>query len=145
MIVFHVLLELVMTLEESIKKELIFKTSRSSGPGGQHVNKTSSRVEAIFDLKNSKVLDDEQKELLRAKLESHIDSKGLIHVVSSEHRSQLRNKSSAIFKMYELIITGIIKPKKRKATKPSRKSIEARLRKKSLHALKKGRRKNNSG
>ena len=133
-----------MTLEESIKKELIFKTSRSSGPGGQHVNKTSSRVEAIFDLINSKVLDDEQKELLRTKLETHIDSKGLIHMVSSEHRSQLRNKSSAILKMIELINTGLIKPKKRKATKPSRKSIEARLRKKSLHALKKGRRKGHS-
>ena len=130
-----------MILEESIKKELVFKTSRNSGPGGQHVNKTSSRVEAVFDLINSKVLDDEQKELLRFKLESHIDSKGLIHVVSSEHRSQLRNKSAAILKMIDLIRTGLIKPKKRKVSKPSKSAIERRLKQKKLTSQKKQNRK----
>ena len=126
-----------MPLENSIKKELKFKTSRSSGPGGQHVNKTSSRVEAIFDLKNSLILNDSQKEVLRVKLKALIDSRGLIHVVSSQHRSQLRNKTNATLKIIELLITGLIKPKKRKPTKPSKGSVESRLKKKSLNSFKK--------
>ena len=130
-----------MTLEESIKKELTFKTSRSSGPGGQYVNKTSSRVEAIFDLQTTTLFVKEEKTLLREKLFSFIDSKDLIHVVCDTFRSQLRNKKEAIHKITELIEAGLIKPKKRKPTRPSKSAIERRLKKKKLTSQKKQNRK----
>lgn len=126
-----------MSTTDSIQKELTFKTSRSSGPGGQHVNKTSSRVEAIFDLQATTLFDSEQKEWLFTSLASHLDSKGLIHVVCSQNRSQLRNKTEAISKITNLILKGLQKPKKRKASRPSKSSIEKRLKKKKMRSDKK--------
>jgi len=124
----------IVNLHHSIPKELKFKTSRSSGPGGQHVNKTSSRVEAIFDLEASTLFTDEQKELILGKLTSYLDSKNVIHVVSQNLRSQLRNKNTAILKVIELIENALVIPKKRKPTKPSKGVIERRLKQKKLRS-----------
>ena len=123
-----------MNLEESIKKELTFKTSRSSGPGGQHVNKTSSRVEVIFDLITTTLFTEEEKLLMTQKLDSQIDSKGCIHVVSQANRSQLRNKTDAITRITAILLNALIKPKKRKPTKPSKGMIERRLKQKKMRS-----------
>jgi ribosome-associated protein len=123
-----------MSIQDSIKKELTFKTSRSSGPGGQHVNKTSSRVEVIFDLAATTLFTEEEKQLLTQKLASQLDSKGCIHVVSQANRSQLRNKTEAITRLTTLLLNALIKPKKRKPTKPSRGMIERRLKQKKVRS-----------
>jgi ribosome-associated protein len=123
-----------VNLHHSIQKELKFKTSRSSGPGGQHVNKTSSRVEAIFDLESTTLFTEEQKSLILDKLSSYLDSKNVIHVVNQSSRSQLRNKNTAILKLVELIENALVIPKKRKPTKPSKGVIERRLKQKKLRS-----------
>ena len=123
-----------MSIQESIKKELTFKTSRSSGPGGQHVNKTSSRVEVIFDLTTTTLFREEEKLLMTQKLDSQIDSKGCIHVVSQANRSQLRNKTDAIARITAILLNALIKPKKRKPTKPSKGMIERRLKQKKMRS-----------
>ena len=123
-----------MSIQESIKKELTFKTSRSSGPGGQHVNKTSSRVEVIFDLTATTLFTEDEKLFMTQKLDNQLDSKGCIHVVSQANRSQLRNKTEAITRLTTLLLNALIKPKKRKPTKPSKGMIERRLKQKKVRS-----------
>lgn len=110
-----------------LSAELQFITSRSSGPGGQNVNKVNSKVELRFDIRNSILLSDEQKEMLQSKLASKISSEGIFSVVSQIDRSQLINKEDAIRKFY-LFISKALKPVKyRKSTRPTKGSIERRL------------------
>lgn len=113
-----------------LESEFVFQTSRSSGPGGQNVNKVNSRVELRFDIPNSALLKNEQKQLLLKKLASKVSSEGILIVVSQETRSQLENKELAVQKFYKLL-SGALKPvKKRKATRPTKASEEKRLQKK---------------
>ncbi|MGE4587112.1 MAG: alternative ribosome rescue aminoacyl-tRNA hydrolase ArfB [Mangrovibacterium sp.] len=113
-----------------LDNEFVFQTSRSSGPGGQNVNKVNSRVELRFDISNSVLLKNEQKQLLLRKLASKVTSEGILTVVSQETRSQLGNKELAVKKFYNLL-SGALKPvKKRKATRPTKASEEKRLQKK---------------
>lgn len=110
-----------------LSDEFQFLTSRSSGPGGQNVNKVNSKVELRFDIQNSMLLSDDQKEILAVKLASKISSEGILSVVSQRDRSQLANKEDAISKFY-LLISKALKPvKHRKSTRPTKGSVEKRL------------------
>lgn len=125
-----------------LSPEFQFLTSRSSGPGGQNVNKVNSKVELRFDIQNSSLLTDDQKEILLSKLASKLTSEGILSVVSQRDRSQLSNKEDAIGKFY-LLISKALKPvKPRKNTRPTKGSIERRLTVKRMNAeIKKNRQK----
>lgn len=110
-----------------LSSEFTFQSSRSSGPGGQNVNKVNSKVELRINIPNSSLLTDDQKQILLAKLTTKINGEGYLIIVSQRDRSQLVNKEDAIRKAYELIEKALRPVKKRKATKPSRSSIEKRL------------------
>ena len=110
-----------------LSAEFQFLTSRSSGPGGQNVNKVNSKVELRFDIQNSSLLTDDQKNILLVKLATKITSEGILSVVSQRDRSQLSNKEDAIEKLY-LLISKALKPvKPRKNTRPTKGSVERRL------------------
>jgi ribosome-associated protein len=120
-----------------LRSELDFRTSRSSGAGGQHVNKTSSRVEISWNIARSAVVSDEQRELLISRLGSRISEEGAIRVVASDTRSQLRNRQTAERRLGETIARALLVQKKRKATKRPRRANEARLTEKKKHSDKK--------
>lgn len=126
---------------EILLTELNFKGIRSSGPGGQHVNKTASKVEVTFDLESSHSLSDIEKERLCSKLASKISSEGILTLQCGETRSQHRNKAIVIERLVELLQQNLKVAKKRKKTKPSKNAIERRLKSKKEHALKKSNRK----
>jgi ribosome-associated protein len=109
------------------RHELDLRVSRSSGAGGQHVNKTSSRVEIFWNISSSPTLTDDQRTRLREKLASRLTSDGSIRVVASDMRSQTRNREIAEERLAELVARSLIVPKKRRATKPTKASKEARL------------------
>jgi len=123
-------------------KELNFKAIRSSGPGGQHVNKTASKIELSFDLVNSKVLNEEQKELLLKNLANRLTKENIIILQCDESRSQHKNKEIVIERFVQLIEKGLTIPKKRKPTKPTKASIKKRLDSKKKLSVKKSTRKN---
>ena len=120
--------------------ELQFQTSRSSGPGGQNVNKVESRVELRFRVADSQLLTDEQKQTLLPKLASKLTTEGELLVVAQEDRSQLRNKETALRKFHELLSKALYKPKARRATKPSKGAVRQRLESKKKHGDKKANR-----
>jgi len=122
---------------ENLIKELKFKAVRSSGAGGQHVNKVSSKVELFFDLKNSDELSLEEKELLIKNLQPKLTKEGVLLLNCDESRSQHKNKEIVIKRFLALITNGLKVPKKRKSTKPSKSSIQKRLDKKKKLAYKK--------
>ena len=126
---------------ENIIKELNFKAIRSSGAGGQHVNKTSSKIELTFDLENSLSLTDIEKELLKEKLSSKLSKENILIIFCEETRSQHRNKELAIKRFLELLKINLIRPKIRKATKPSKASIKKRIESKKRVSEKKKNRK----
>lgn len=125
------------SFDENIIKELSFKATRSSGAGGQHVNKVSSKVALTFDIDNSLVLTDEQKQALINKLSSRLTKDHVLILYCDESRSQHKNKEIAIARFLETIIKGLRKPKIRKPTKIKRSAIENRLEKKKKQAYKK--------
>jgi ribosome-associated protein len=122
-------------------RELKFKAVRSSGPGGQHVNKTSSKVELSFNLENSQAFDELEKKRLAAKLRSKISKEGTISLQCGESRSQHRNKAIVIERLVTLLEQNLKITKARKKTKPSKNTIERRLKVKKEQALKKANRK----
>jgi len=107
--------------------ELSFRTSRSSGPGGQHVQKSSTRVELLFDVPGSPSLTDRQRERILGRLAGYIDTDGVLHLVSQSERSQLRNKKEVIARFQKLLREALRRRKRRKATRPTAESIERRL------------------
>jgi len=126
---------------EVLISELSFKAIRSSGPGGQHVNKTASKVEVSFSLENSEALSEIEKERIRTKLSTKISSEGIIVLQCGETRSQHRNKAIVIERLVELLQKNLKVAKPRKKTKPSKGAIERRLKSKKENALKKSSRK----
>ena len=128
---------LTKTQIERLINELKFKAVRSSGAGGQHVNKVSSKIELTFDLQNSFILSEEEKSILRHKLATKLTKGSLLIMQCDESRSQHKNKEIIIKRFVQLIINGLKVPKKRKATKPSKSSIQKRLDKKKQQAYKK--------
>ncbi|GGD96049.1 alternative ribosome rescue aminoacyl-tRNA hydrolase ArfB [Planktosalinus lacus] len=121
--------------------ELTFKATRSSGAGGQHVNKVASRIELSFDIPNSQGLTKVEKERLEAKLASRLTKEGILLLSCSDSRSQHKNKAIAIERFLELIKENLKVKKARKKTKPSKSAIEKRLKSKKEKALKKANRK----
>jgi ribosome-associated protein len=107
--------------------ELSFKTSRSGGSGGQNVNKVSTKVLLEFDVMNSKVLDEIQREIIQEKLANKINSEGILQVVSQTERTQLKNKKIALEKFNLLITNCFLVRKERKATKVPKAVKEKRL------------------
>lgn len=124
-----------------ILRSVTFKTSRSGGKGGQNVNKVSSKVELIFDLSANEYLSDEEKTLLKSRLENRIDSEGLLHIIAQEDRSQLLNKEKTIAKLIELLKKSLHVQKKRKPTKIPKGVVENRLKNKAVHSDRKKNRK----
>jgi ribosome-associated protein len=117
--------------------ELVVTTSRSGGPGGQNVNKVSSKVSVKFDVAQSRILTDDEKQLLLTKLSSRLTSEGQLVIVSQESRSQLDNKKSAFEKLEKMLERAFEKKKARKATKPTKGSVKKRIKGKQEHAEKK--------
>jgi ribosome-associated protein len=122
-------------------QEFIFSASRSSGPGGQHVNKVSTKVELRFHIMNSAILNMEEKNLLREKLGNRITNEGELVLVSQTERSQLKNKEAVIEKFYRLLARALTPRKKRKTTYPPLESVEKRLEEKRIRAELKEKRK----
>jgi ribosome-associated protein len=113
--------------KDKIISELSFKAIRSSGAGGQNVNKVSSKVVLTFDLLNSLALSDEEKELATKKLKSKLTLEGILILNCDEDRSQLKNKTIITKRFLEIIEKSLIIPKPRKATKIPKSVIEKRL------------------
>jgi ribosome-associated protein len=123
--------------KEELQRDVQYKTSRSGGKGGQNVNKVSSKVELLFSVTNSMLFTDEEKALLMSKLQSRLNKDGLLQVVCEEERSQYLNKEKAIEKLQTILTKALHQPKKRKASKPSKASVAARLDEKRRASLKK--------
>ena len=131
-----------MSFVKRLQHELIFKVSRSGGPGGQNVNKVNSKVTISFDVGRSNELSPEEKEIILQKLASKLTTDGVLVLSAQDSRSQLENKQAAMAKLDRLITKAFENPKPRKATKPSKSSIQKRMkRKKQLSEKKKWRQK----
>jgi ribosome-associated protein len=117
--------------------ELSFKAIRSSGAGGQHVNKVSSKIELTFDLKESLGLSSFEKELLEKKLASKLTNEGVLILQCDALRSQHKNKKIAVERFLKIVTSGLKVPKKRKKTTPKKSAILKRLQNKKITAQKK--------
>ena len=127
---------------EKIISELNYKAVRSSGAGGQNVNKVSSKVVLSFDLKNSKALSEEEKLLLEINLASRLTTDLVLILNCDEDRSQLKNKEIVTKRFLALVKNGLLVPKERKATKIPKSVIRKRIKdKKNISEIKKTRRK----
>ena len=121
--------------------ELTFKTSRSSGAGGQNVNKVETAVTALWSFMESELLTNFEKRKISIKLKNKINAENVLQVNASEHRTQLQNRKRATEKILELVNEALIIPKMRLKTKPSRGKIEKRLKSKKIISEKKANRK----
>ena len=109
------------------RAELQFRASRAGGPGGQHVNTSSTRVELLWDLSHSTVVSDEQRGRLLTKLAARLDAAGMVRVVASDRRSQSQNRDAAAERLAVLVRQALVVPRKRRPTRPTRASREQRL------------------
>lgn len=112
---------------KNFTKELTYKTSRSSGAGGQNVNKVETSVTVLWKVADTEFFSNEEIELISEKLKNRINQDGILQLTVSESRTQLQNKKIATEKILELVEKSLIKPKPRKATKPSKRQIEKRI------------------
>ena len=127
--------------EELLLTELSFKAIKSSGAGGQHVNKTASKVELTFNVEASTVLNEEQKELLLKNLQTRLSNQNALILQCGESRSQHKNKALVIERFLEIIKQGLIVPKKRKKTAVPKAVKQKRLQNKKQLSEKKSNRK----
>jgi len=121
--------------------ELRFRFARSGGPGGQHVNRSATQVELLFDVVGSPSLNEAQRRRVFNRLRSRIDKEGVLHLVSQESRSQLRNREEVVQRFQVLMREALRVPKRRLPTRPTRASQERRLKEKRRRSeIKRGRR-----
>lgn len=125
----------------NFENEFVFLASRSSGPGGQHVNKVSSKVELRFNIPASDMLSKEEKELLLEKLSGKVNNEGDLIITSQTSRSQQKNKTDTIEKFYTLLAKALTPPRKRIKTKPPKSTDRKRLEEKRKQSNKKEKRK----
>ena len=134
----------VLVIDDNLsipRSELAIKASRSSGAGGQHVNKTASRIEISWNINDSRALTDEQRQTLLDSLTSRLSREGAIRVVASEMRSKRQNRERAEGRLAEVVRRALTVRKKRRPTRRPRSADEARLASKKLHSKKKKERK----
>jgi len=124
-------------LATTLGNEIIFSASRSSGAGGQNVNKVNTKVTLKFDVKNSQHLTEEEKEILLKKLSTRLTNDGVLILSSQEKRSQLQNKEAVILKFEKIIAKAFEKKKARRATKPSKGAVQERIKQKKQRSEKK--------
>ncbi|RDY59740.1 alternative ribosome rescue aminoacyl-tRNA hydrolase ArfB [Flagellimonas nanhaiensis] len=127
--------------KEQIHRELQFKAVRSGGAGGQHVNKVSTKVELSFAILSSEGLSDAEKERIQLKLKSRLNNEGVLVLKCDEARSQHKNKALVVKRFFEILKKAIEVPKKRRPTKPTKSSVEKRLKTKKRDSEKKAGRK----
>ncbi|HVT38383.1 MAG TPA: alternative ribosome rescue aminoacyl-tRNA hydrolase ArfB [Gemmatimonadaceae bacterium] len=118
-------------------RELQVRATRSGGPGGQHVNTSSTRVEIVWNARRSAALDTAQRAHLLGAVSSRLDSLGRVRVVASDTRSQRRNRELAEHRLADLVRKGLKVRKPRKGTRPHRTAVERRLAEKKLHSTRK--------
>lgn len=123
------------------RAELVFRATRSGGPGGQHVNTSSTRIELLWNPATSEALTESQRARVATKLAARLDADGFVRVVSSESRSQRQNRVAAEERLAELVRRALVVRKKRIPTKPSRAAKQARLEAKKRRGEKKRMRK----
>lgn len=124
-----------------IVSELKFRAARSSGPGGQHANKVSSKIQLLFDIEKSNGLNESEKIRLFRKLKNSVSKDGILQLSAETSRSQHKNKDLVTNRFFELVKKALQRPKKRKATTPSKSVIEKRLKSKKKNSEKKTNRK----
>jgi ribosome-associated protein len=120
----------VLEVNDSVRVprgELTYRATRSGGPGGQHVNTSSTRVELAWNVDASPSVSDEERARIREKLSNRISGEGLLLLSASEHRSQNRNKEAVTERFVELVRQALVVQAKRKKTRPSKAAREARL------------------
>lgn len=126
---------------KNFTKELTYKTSRSSGAGGQNVNKVETSVTVMWNIAGTEIFKEEEKELIALKLKNRINLEGILQLTVSESRTQLQNKKIATEKILDLVNKSLVKPKLRKPTKPSKRQVEKRIQAKKQLSEKKENRK----
>ena len=109
------------------REELSFRASRAGGPGGQHVNKTSTRIELVWSVRGSRALTEEQRSRISVKLATRLDTEGTLRIVASDSRSQTRNRDVAEDRLARLVRLALLVPKARRKTRPTRGGVEKRL------------------
>lgn len=119
-------------MRDCLIREVEYRTSRSSGPGGQHVNKTESRVELLWSLQESNCLSEAQKIMVLGRLAGRITDEGKLILVSEKYRSQHRNKVEVTARFLDLLTRSLVPLKKRRPTRPTRSSVEKRIRNKKI-------------
>jgi ribosome-associated protein len=119
------------------RAELLVRASRSGGPGGQHVNTSSTRVEVLWNVRASSVLFDDQRTTIMNALRTRLSAAGDLRVVASDTRSQRRNRALAERRLAEIVRRALIVKKARKRTRPTRSAVERRLAEKKLQSRRK--------
>jgi len=128
-------------MRDCLIREVEYRTSRSSGPGGQHVNKTESRVELLWSPEESDCLNETQKMMVAARLGNRISQEGVLILVSAKYRSQYRNRADVTERFLDLVRASLVPVKRRRLTRPTRSSVEKRIQNKKLRGeLKRSRR-----
>ncbi|MCA9933087.1 MAG: aminoacyl-tRNA hydrolase [Anaerolineales bacterium] len=130
----------MLVINEQVRilwNELEFRFSTSSGPGGQHANRSATRVTLLFDIAHSPSLPDAARQRLLHKLDSRLTKEGVLQIDVQDSRSQIQNRETAVLRFQTMLANALKVPKKRRKTRPSRATIEKRLAQKKKHSRKK--------